>query len=103
MKAATPLEAAIQARVVKLLEAQGWTVIRLMMSSRRGWPDLLAVRAGNVIFLEVKRPGEKPTALQAHRHAELARQRVPVLVVDSVEATQEALARLAAPGVVKSS
>lgn len=29
-----------------------------------GWPDILCVKNGIVYFLEVKRPGETPTALQ---------------------------------------
>lgn len=34
--------------------------------ARRGVPDRIFVHQGRVLFLEVKRPGEKPTPLQEH-------------------------------------
>ena len=47
--------------------------------ARRGRPDLMIIRPANLIhdgtvllyFLEVKRPGGKPTPLQAHRIEQL--------------------------------
>lgn len=36
-----------------------------------GVPDLLCVRDGRALFLEVKRPGEKPTAIQRARMDEI--------------------------------
>lgn len=83
-------ESDIQSAIVRSLTQEGWTVIRLLSSNTRGWPDLLVIRGGRVIFLEVKRPGESPTPIQHMRHAELRRQGISVAVVRSVQEAEEA-------------
>jgi len=50
-----------------------------------GWPDLTCIRAGRVVFLEVKRPGEQPSKIQEHVLAQLAGQQIPAAVVTSVK------------------
>ena len=50
----------VEIEVVQALEAAGWTVVK------RGWPDLLAWKAGKLRFIEVKRAhGHKLKASQA--------------------------------------
>jgi len=66
-----PLESAIQAKIIKALERGGWYVIKLIQTNKNGIPDLLCLRNGRAVFIEVKRPGEKPTPLQLQRHREL--------------------------------
>ncbi len=65
------LESKIQARIIKRLEAQGYYVVKLILTNKNGIPDLLLLKDGKVSFVEVKRPGEKPRPLQEYRMKEL--------------------------------
>jgi Holliday junction resolvase len=65
------LESKIQSRIIKRLEAQGYYVIKLILTNKNGIPDLLLLKDGKASFVEVKRPGEKPRALQEYRMKEL--------------------------------
>ena len=54
------------------------------ISGAVGWPDRIVILPdGKVGFVEVKRPGEKPRAIQAHRHKQLKKLGVAVYVLDS--------------------
>jgi hypothetical protein len=65
-------EQQIQAKIIKKLEAQGYYVIKLVQTNKPGIPDLIAIpRDSNVEFIEVKRPGKKPSPLQVYRMKEL--------------------------------
>ena len=50
------LESAIQTKIKKKLEADGWTVVKLIKTSMNGIPDLLALKDGCCQFIEVKQP-----------------------------------------------
>lgn len=65
------LESKIQARIIKRLEAQGYYVVKLILTNKPGIPDLLLLKDGKASFIEVKRPGEKPRILQQYRMNEL--------------------------------
>lgn len=52
---------------------------------KRGTPDRFAIIRGQIIFIEVKRRGEKPSAEQTAKHLELMEQGAIVLVADSFE------------------
>jgi len=45
---------------------------------------LWALKNGQCVFVEVKQPGEKPTALQELRHRELRNEGFQVIVMTSV-------------------
>lgn len=77
-----PLESAIQARIIKRMEAQGYYVIKLLLTNKNGIPDLLCLKDGKTSFIEVKRPGEKPRALQEYRHNELRELGFDVMILD---------------------
>ena len=79
------LESEIQAKVIKRMEMHGWYVIKLIQTNRNGIPDLLAHRRGKTIYLEIKRPGLKPTPLQDQRHRELMRSGIVVHTIKSVD------------------
>lgn len=54
------------------------------ISGTVGWPDRIVILPdGKVGFVEVKRPGEKPRAIQLHRHKQLRKLDVAVYVLDS--------------------
>lgn len=106
-------ESDIQSRIINLLTRAGWLVVRVNgggstrgarytasyhipalgrygAEGSRGHPDLVAYRSGatptcRALFLEVKRPGEKPNEAQGRFIALADGMRIPVHVVASVE------------------
>jgi Holliday junction resolvase len=78
------LESTIQTAIRNQLIARGYMVTKIALASQRGWPDLLALKNGRTIFIEVKRPGKEPTPLQKLKHTELRRQGFAVYVLTSV-------------------
>lgn len=60
-------ESLIQTQIRKHLEKDGWMVIKLIQTSMNGIPDLMALKNGRTVFIEVKQPGKKPTDLQQYR------------------------------------
>lgn len=65
------LEKQIQSRIIKDLERQGWYVVKLITTTKAGIPDLMALKNGRTVFIEVKRPGGKLSPIQQFRHEEL--------------------------------
>lgn len=77
-----PLESVVQARIIKRMEAQGYYVIKLMLTNKNGIPDLLCLRDGKAMFIEVKRPDERSRPLQEYRHKELRDIGFEVMIID---------------------
>lgn len=75
-------ESKIQARVRRILEDDGWLVNKLILTSKPGTPDLIAHKDGRTIYIEVKRPGERPRPLQTHRMEQIRRQGIEVYTID---------------------
>ena len=50
------LESKIQAKIIKRFTDAGYLVIKLIKTSKNGIPDLMALKDGKVLFVEVKRP-----------------------------------------------
>jgi len=67
------LERDIRDAIVRSLRARGARPIKFYgcVYSEAGVPDLLICYRGRFIFLETKRPGEKPTPIQCNVMAEL--------------------------------
>lgn len=62
------LESKIQTKIIKLLESIPHTyVIRPIVCSKRGNPDIIALIDGIYVAIEVKQPNKKPTNLQLSR------------------------------------
>jgi Holliday junction resolvase len=99
------LESKVQRQIIRYLEDAGWYVVKILQTTKNGWPDLQALRLGPheaygdidigrqpiIIFIEVKRPGTKPTPLQLIRHEELRSRGFRVIVADSLESLIEQL------------
>jgi Holliday junction resolvase len=65
-------EQQIQSKLIKKLESEGFYVLKLSVTNKPGIPDLIAIpKNSDVKFIEVKRPGHKPRALQVYRIKEL--------------------------------
>ena len=80
----------MQERIIRKAEADGWMVIKIIRANVSGLPDLLLLRDGEARFVEVKRPGKKPTALQSARHALLRRIGFSVEVMDTIKPKEQA-------------
>ena len=67
------LESTITKSIQVSAKARGWWVMKVAGGGfqRPGIPDLLCVKHGRAVFLEVKQPGKKPTPLQVHVMEEL--------------------------------
>ena len=61
------LESQIQKKIIQRLEAAGWFVTKLIQTSTNGIPDLLIIRQGVVMFIEVKNEKGDVSPLQKIR------------------------------------
>lgn len=70
-----PREANIVAAIVRVAKAAGWWVMKVHGGPYQmsGVPDLLCVKDGRAVWLEVKQPGKQPTDLQRRRMNEIER------------------------------
>jgi len=71
-------EAALQRKLIELCKTAGWLAQKTESPGNAGWPDVTVLvqdrkGEGHAAFVEVKRPGEEPTKLQAHVLKELNR------------------------------
>lgn len=78
------LESAIQTKIKNRFTANGWVVIKLIQTSFNGIPDLMCLKDGKTLFVEVKQPGKKPTPLQEFRHKQLREMGFEVMVLDHI-------------------
>lgn len=77
-----PLESAIQNRLIKGLEQQGWYVQKTEGRSRNGFPDVTAIDTlGNVWFIELKRTVGKPSPDQCRELKMLAEHNANVMLL----------------------
>lgn len=70
-----PREANIVAAIVRVAKARGWWVMKIHGGPYQlsGVPDLLLLKHGRAMFMEVKQPGCKPTLIQQKRMSEIER------------------------------
>lgn len=79
-------ESRIQAKKIKELEAQGYYVIKLVLTNKNGMPDILAIPPNSgVVFIEVKKKGGKPSPLQKFRHKELKEHGIEIQLFTGAE------------------
>lgn len=87
-----PLESAIQNRLIKVLERQGWYVQKTEGRSRNGFPDVTAVDTlGNVWFIELKRTKGKPSPDQCRELKMLAEHNANVMLLYGLKAVDTIL------------
>jgi hypothetical protein len=65
------LESKRQTKIRNALIKDGYFVTKLTVTSTPGIPDLLAIKDGKALFIEVKQPGNDPTELQLFMHDKL--------------------------------
>jgi hypothetical protein len=88
------LESDIQSRTrVRVLDWALNNNIGLMflkLGQSKGWPDMMVVwECGGVLFVEFKRPGEKPRRIQEHVHKLLRSLGFEVQVHDNIDTAVE--------------
>lgn len=76
-----PLESDIQRKIIKRYEQDGYIVVKISLCNLNGFPDLMLLKDGKVIFVEVKRLGQKPRPLQEYRIQELRKAGFQVFVL----------------------
>jgi len=79
------LEKTIEMHLVKRVRAAGGLAIKWTAPGTSGVPDRIVFLPGRIIFVELKAPGKKPTAIQIHVHRLLANLGADVRVIDSKE------------------
>lgn len=87
------LEKTIVNNVIAQARRLGWWAMKNHGSaySVKGLPDVLAIKDGRAVWMEVKRPGEQPTRIQEHRMRELEQFGCRVAVVRSAAEAVEFL------------
>lgn len=87
-----PLESAIQNRLIRTLEQQGWYVQKTEGRSRNGFPDVTAVDTlGNVWFIELKRTVGRPSPDQCRELKALAKHNANVTLLYGMKAVDTLL------------
>jgi Holliday junction resolvase len=71
LKKTTISEQKIQSKIIAKLQKEGWLCVKLIRTSVNGIPDLLCLRQGVTMFVEVKRPEGKLSELQKVRVKQL--------------------------------
>ena len=77
------MESKIQAKIKARFEQAGWIVVKLIQTNCNGIPDLICLKMGKTVFVEVKQPGKKPTELQQFRHDQLTQNGFQVFILSS--------------------
>lgn len=86
-----PLESDIQGKIVKFAHRRGWFCQKVESKSARALMDLVAIRSGRTIWMEVKRSGESARRQQALRADEMRGYGAEVFLVDGLAQAQEIL------------
>ena len=60
-----------QQEIIKEYENQGFTVLKIIRLNKSGYPDLMCLKDGKVIFIEVKEEKDNLKELQKKRIKEL--------------------------------
>lgn len=79
----------------QLMLAGGWCP-KWSSPGNNGVPDRICFLNGNVVFVELKRPGGKPRADQVDVHKRMALRGVGVLVIDSKKQVDELIVMMKA-------
>jgi len=85
------LEQTIERYLVNRIKQLGGTCEKFLSPNRRSVPDRIVILpGGEVIFVEMKAPGKKPTPLQAKDHTLRRALGCAVLVLDSKKGVDNA-------------
>jgi len=60
-------ESVVERDIVAYAKSKGVECFKFTSPGQRGAPDRVFIKAGRVLFLEIKQKGKKPTPLQDHQ------------------------------------
>lgn len=78
-------ESEVQRKIILQLEKRGWIAVKLIQTTMNGIPDLMALKCGKTVFIEVKTDKGVTSELQKFRHEKLRSQGFTVHVCTSFE------------------
>lgn len=78
-------EAKLQSKIIKLLELNGWLVVKTIQLSKNGFPDIFAFKNTKTVFIEVKAPNGKRSELQKYRIEQLTAQGFTAFFCESLD------------------
>lgn len=87
-------EAQLQAKIIKLLEAHGYYVRKIINANKSGTPDLLCCSPdGKFIGIEVKSPGrlKNVSKLQQYNLDEISKRGGVALAIDDIDSLIKSL------------
>ena len=82
------LEKDLERQVVNYCKAKGVLTYKFTSPAHRGVPDRVMMANGKTLFLELKRPGGKPTALQLREIQKIEQAGVKAAWTDSLGGAQ---------------
>lgn len=85
------LEKTVEKKCMALAKKRGFLFLKWQNTAQKGVPDRILIGPGIIEFVELKRPGGKPTKLQLamHRKIDSAYGEKVCWIIDSVEAFEE--------------
>jgi hypothetical protein len=83
-RAHAPREKRIESYFRRQCRLHGLLALKFVSPARNGVPDRMVITAVGTVFVELKRPGERPTRLQKAMHRKMRRFGAEVHVLDSV-------------------
>lgn len=77
-------ESDLQADIIEHAHIRGWFCQKVVFVGRRGCQDVVAIRGGRTVWIEVKRPGKEPTKQQALVARQMKEKGSEVYAVDNL-------------------
>lgn len=78
-------ESEIQKKIKTRLEEFGWIIVKLIQTNLNGIPDLLCLRNGVAVFIEVKSEDGEISHLQLYRIEKIEEQNFKVIIATSLQ------------------
>jgi hypothetical protein len=78
-------ETSIEKKVVAHCKTRGLLTYKFSSPAHRGVPDRIIMGGSKVMFLEIKRPGQKPTPLQERELSRIRQEGIQAEWADSFE------------------
>ena len=83
-------ESAVEKKLKSEVEKAGGLCLKFISPGWAGAPDRIVIFPnGQLTFVELKAPGEKPRKLQVYRKEQLEEMKQQVVVIDSMESVEQ--------------
>ncbi len=85
-------ESTVQSSIQKWLKDNGWFTVKIIMASKNGVPDVMAIKDGRTVFIEVKREkGGVLSPIQEYRIKEMREYGAEVIIANSLDIVKQSL------------